>query len=226
MKYLSIYLILPQNLRMLFEIPFATMLEYATRGTNDKAQLSKKICGNIKSGNFRVIGRLIHHMSKLPNEHEISRMFQGGAVLVPVPRSAPMVEGAHWPARILAEKLVGAGLGEKVQNLIARVKSVPKSSNYRTAESRPTCNLHYDSLLCTPPKDFIDKIILIDDVFTLGRTSCACARRLKEACPGAEILVFAAMRTRGFLATLEEIVKPSFSTMIYNPESDKVSLPD
>lgn len=211
---------------MPFEIPFATMLEFASRGTNEKAQLSKRICGNIKSGNTRVIERLIYYMSELPQEHPISQMFDNNPILVPAPRSTPMVEGAHWPTRILSEHLVNSGFGNSVQNLIERISPVPKSSNFYTAESRPSCNTHYDSLLCTPPEAFVEKIILVDDVFTLGRTSCACARRLKETYPNSEVLVFAAMRTRGFITTLDEIVKPSYHIMVYNSEQDSIILPN
>lgn len=211
---------------MPFEIPFATMLEYASRGTNEKAQLSKRICGNIKSGNSQVINRLIHYMSKLPLNHPISEMFRDNPVLVPAPRSTPMVEGALWPTRILSEHLVNSGFGGSVQNLIARIAPVPKSSNYYTAESRPSCNTHFNSLLCTPPQAFIEKLIVVDDVFTLGRTSCACVRKLKEIYPNAEIFVFAAMRTRGFVASLDEIVRPSYNQMIYHPEQDRIFLPN
>lgn len=137
-----------------------------------------------------------------------------------------MVEGAHWPTRILSEHLVNSGFGNTVQNLVERINPVPKSSNFYTAESRPSCNTHYDSLMCTPPEAFVEKIILVDDVFTLGRTSCACARRLKETYPNAEILVFAAMRTRGFITNLDEIVKPSHHIMVYNSEQDSIILPN
>lgn len=190
------------------------------------AQRSKRICGNIKSGNSLVIKRLIYHISELAQEHPISQMFDNNPVLVPVPRSTHMVEGAVWPAKILSEHLVSAGFGAVVQNFVARIHPVPKSSNFYTAESRPSCNTHYNSLLCTPPQAFIEKIILVDDVFTLGRTSCACARRLRETYPNTEIFVFAAMRTRGFITSLDEIVKPSYHTMVYKPEEDSISLPN
>src|SRR5690606_29216696 len=168
----------------------------------------------------------IHHMSQLPKEHSISQMFRDNPILVPAPRSTPMVEGALWPSRILSDHLVKAGCGGIVQNLVVRVHPTPKSSRFYTADSRPSCNMHFNSLLCTPPQVFIEKIILVDDVFTLGRTSCACARRLKENYPNTEIVVFAAMRTRGFVTFLEEIVKPAYGTMTYYPDQDHVDLPD
>lgn len=202
------------------------MLEFASRGTNKTAQLSKRICGNIKSGNSRVIERLIYYMSELPQEHPISQMFNNNPVLVPAPRSTPMVDGALWPTRILSEHLVNSGFGAEAQNLVTRINPVPKSSNFYTAESRPSCNTHYKSLSCTPPEAFVEKIILVDDVLTLGRTSCACARRLKETYPNADIFVFAAMRTRGFITSLDEIVKPSYHTMVYHPEHDSIILPN
>lgn len=211
---------------MPFNIEFATMLVFATRGKNEIALKSRQIAGNLKSGNARVIQRLIHHIKELPEEHPITQMFQGDPILVPAPRSAPIVGDGLWPTRILCDHLVEAGLGGSVQNFVARAKKVPKSSSFSSADQRPTCNTHFESLVVVPPSAFIQKIILVDDVFTLGRTSCACVRKLKESFPDADISVFAAMRTRGFIKELDFIVQPSFSTMVYNPTYDTVRLPD
>lgn len=211
---------------MPFEINFATMLEFATRGKNDIALKSRQIAGNLKAGNAKVIDRLIYHIEQLPQDHPITIMFQGAPVLVPAPRSAPMVDGGLWPTKILCDHMVRAGLGKSVKEYVIRAKKVPKSSSFSSAEQRPSCNTHYDSLSVVSPEAFIDRMILVDDVFTLGRTSCACVRRLKEIYPDADISVFAAMRTRGFVEELADIVKPSYSTMAYNSQYDKVRLPD
>jgi len=211
---------------MPFEIDFATMLVFATRGKNDMSLKSRQIAGNLKSGNARVIERLIHHIKQLPEEHPITQMFKGGPVLVPAPRSAPIVGDGLWPTKILCDHLVEAGLGGSVQNFIARAKKVPKSSSFSSAEQRPTCNTHFNSLIVVPPSAFIEKIILVDDVFTLGRTSCACVRKLSQSFPNANVSVFAAMRTRGFIKVLDHIVQPSYNTMVYFPDNDKVKLPD
>ena len=153
-------------------------------------------------------------------------MFQDNPILVPAPRSTPLVEGALWPTKILADLFLEAGLGGSVEALIFRAYRVPRSSGFSNADQRPSCNTHYHSLITSPPLAFVNKIILIDDVFTLGRTSCACVRKLKEAYPDADISVFAAMRTRGFVRELNHVVKPAYKTMIYASEYDSVKLPD
>ncbi|MCR9226171.1 MAG: hypothetical protein NXH90_01955 [Flavobacteriaceae bacterium] len=201
------------------------MLEFATKGKNDMALKSRQIAGNIKSGNVKVIERLIHHIKNLPGEHPIKKMFDQ-AVLVPAPRSAPIVENGLWPTKILCEHFVESGLGKSVQEFIVRETKVPKSSNFSSADLRPSCNTHFNSLTVIPPEAFIEKIVVVDDVFTLGRTSCACVRKLKESFPDADISVFAVMRTRGFVETLDAIVKPSFNSMTYHSESDTIILPD
>lgn len=211
---------------MPFEIDFATMLEYATRGKNDVALKSRQIAGNFKAGNVQVIERLIYHIQQLPDEHPITQMFADNPILVPTPRSAPILEGGLWPTRVLCEHLVNHGLGGLVENFLVRFYRVPKSSSFSSADQRPSCNTHFKSLLVVPPAAFVKKIILVDDIFTLGRTSCACVRKLHESFPDADIRVFSAMRTRGFVNTLDYIVKPSYNTMIYYPESDAVQLPD
>ena len=211
---------------MSFDIQFATMLEFATRGTNDIALKSRQIAGNLKAGNAKVIERLIYHIKQLPEGHPIKQMFSGDSILVPTPRSAPIVDDGLWPTKVLCNHLVAAGLGGSVQEFLIREYKVPKSSSYSNADQRPSCNTHFKSLSVVPPEAFIEKITLVDDVFTLGRTSCACVRRLTEIYPDADISIFSAMRTRGFVKELEEIVKPSYSTMSYLSENDRVRLPD
>lgn len=211
---------------MPFSIPFATMLEFSTRGTNEVAQRSRQIAGNIKSSNPLVIDRLIFHIKQLEHDHPISKMLNDKPILVPAPRSSPTVEGGMWPTRILCKSLVENGLGGDVREYISRDRKVPKSSLISSSTQRPSCNTHYESISVTAPEAFISKIVLVDDVFTLGRTSCACVRRLKEAYPEADISVFAAMRTRGFVPELNRIVKPSYNKMVYVERYDKVELPD
>jgi len=211
---------------MPFKIDFATMLVFATRGKNDIALNSRQIAGNLKSGNARVIERLIYHIKQLPEDHHITRMFNDSPVLVPTPRSAPIVGDGLWPTKILCDHLVGSGLGEGTQQFLLRTEKVPKSSSFSSADQRPSCETHYESLSVVEPEAFIKKIVLVDDVFTLGRTTCACVRRLKESYPDANISVFAAMRTRGFVEELDKIVQPSYGTMVYAPHNDKVRLPD
>ena len=210
---------------MPFEINFATMLEFATKGKNETALKSRQIAGNIKSGNIKVIERLIYHIKNLPAEHPITKMFNG-AVLVPAPRSAPIVDDGLWPTKILCEHFIESGLGESVQEFLLRQTKVPKSSNFSSADLRPSCNTHFKSLKVIPPEAFIQKVVLVDDVFTLGRTSCACVRKLMESFPDADISIFAAMRTRGFVEKLNAIVKPSFNTMTYHSDNDSITLPD
>lgn len=115
---------------MHFNIEFATMLEFSTRGTNDTALKSRQICGNIKVGNSRVIERLIEIIKELPDDHPINLMFQDEPVLVPIPRSTPLVDGALWLSKILGDHFVASGLGNRVENLIHRKYKVPRPSSY------------------------------------------------------------------------------------------------
>ena len=102
--------------------------------------------------------------------------------LVPVPRSAPLTDGALWPAKVIADILAASGLGAGVLPCIDRVTAVRKSSS-SPAKERPSVAEHYDSLGVQADLMPPVQITLVDDVLTQGRTAIACALRLLEAFP-------------------------------------------
>jgi hypothetical protein len=59
----------------------------------------------------------------------------------------------------------------------------------------------------------------------MGRTSYACAQRLHEAFPNAEIRVFAVIRTQGLILDVEAIVDPAVGTITGYPSGKTMREP-
>ncbi len=138
----------------------------------------------------------------------LAGFFGASDVLVPVPGCAPHVEGGLWPAGHLAIALVNAGLGGAAWTGLRRVRAVRRSATASPGD-RPTVGLHYESFVierrpAAPP----DRIVLIDDVVTKGRTLLAAATRVHEAFPRAEIRAFALVRTMGLVTGVEQLLDP------------------
>ncbi len=136
------------------------------------------------------------------------------ATLVPVPRSAPLAERALWPAKVIADVLAKAGLGREVLPCIRRATAVRKSSS-SPSKDRPSVGEHYESFAVDGQLVNPRSITLVDDVLTQGRTVIACALRLREAYPDAEIRAFAMVRTQGFVENFDKIVDPSAGVIKY-----------
>lgn len=95
---------------------------------------------------------------------------------------------------------------------LKRITAVPKSSSSPTSE-RPLIHEHYDSLTVEDQLLRPDQITIVDDVLTMGRTMFACAQRLREAFPDAQIRAFAMVRTQGRVDDIEKIVDPDVGTI-------------
>jgi orotate phosphoribosyltransferase len=67
---------------------------------------------------------------------------------------------------------------------------------------------HYESFRLEPLKLRPERVILIDDVVTKGRTLLAAAARVREAFPDAQIRAFALLRTRGLIPDLRNVLEP------------------
>jgi adenine/guanine phosphoribosyltransferase-like PRPP-binding protein len=89
-----------------------------------------------------------------------------------------------------------------------RRSPVRKSATALVGE-RPTVHQHYGSLAVRAmPQALIERIVLIDDVITRGRTLLAAAARLRGALPLADVRAFALVRTLGFVTRLDRLVAP------------------
>jgi predicted amidophosphoribosyltransferase len=133
--------------------------------------------------------------------------FSATDVLVPVPRSTPYVAGGLWAAEDLARALVKVGLGDAAWPGLRRVHAVRKSSTAAPSE-RPTVTLHYESFSIERSPTEPEKILLVDDVITKGRTLLAAASRLHDAFPSAQIRAFALVRTMGLISGVEQLLDP------------------
>nr|WP_245223338.1 MULTISPECIES: hypothetical protein [unclassified Ruegeria] len=172
---------------------------------------SRRICGKIKAGSVSQIEKALPHLKK-PEAEVLKPFLNPDVTLVPVPRSAPLTEGALWPSKVLAEVLAENGYGRDVSSLIERVTAVRKSSSSPASE-RPLIDEHKSSMRVNSDLIYPDKVTLIDDVLTMGRTTFACASLLQEAMPNTEIRIFAMIRTQGMVEDIETVLDPSVGTI-------------
>ena len=128
-------------------------------------------------------------------------------VLVPVPGSTPNAVGRLWAAEHLAVALVNEGLGRAAWPGLHRVRAVRKSATAAPGD-RPTVSVHYESFFIERPSIHPERIVLIDDVVTKGRTLLAAASRVHEAFPSAQIRAFALVRTMGLISGVRQILDP------------------
>jgi len=127
--------------------------------------------------------------------------------LVPAPRSAPLFEGALWPAKRICDELVRRHLGREVYPCLKRIEAVPKSA-FAQPGSRPDARKHLRSIEMLPSLAPPPVITIVDDVVTKGATLLAAASHISSAFPGAVVRAFAVVRTMGLVPEVEEVIDP------------------
>jgi hypothetical protein len=193
---------------MIPAIEYASCYVCSPTGIGLVCERSRLLRALLKAGDAAFMLKYAFRVRQQANESPQWAGFFGAAdVLVPVPGSAPHTAGDPWAAEHLALALVNAGIGGQTWPGLRRVRAVRKSAAAAPGD-RPTVNVHYDSFDIEVTPTAPERILLVDDVVTRGRTLLAAASRVHEAFPLAQIRAFALVRTMGFIAGVAQLLDP------------------
>lgn len=193
---------------MIRAIEYASCYVYSPTGTGAVCERSRLLRTLLKAGDAGfMLKYALRVRQQVTDSPPLAGFFGTSDVLVPVPGCVPCMAGGLWTANHLAVALVNEGLGGAAWPGLRRVHAVRKSATAAPGE-RPTVNLHYDSFLIEQPVIPPERIVLIDDVVTKGRTLLAAASRVHEAFPGAQIRAFALVRTMGLIPGVRQLLDP------------------
>jgi len=201
---------------LLSEIRFGSYLVYSPSGKSPRSVSAKNICYavkqdlNLQVGNppqtQKAIPFLTAHLRAHLAGSPLAGIFESRPLLVPAPRSSPLKPGSLSPTRLICQNLFQQGLGADVSELLRRTQAVPKAAFQKPAD-RPTVSQHYATIEVTEAITSVESILVVDDVVTSGGMLLACASRLVEVFPHANVAAFALVRTMSG-EEIEQIVAP------------------
>ncbi len=203
---------MPKPPSLLSEVRFGAFLVYSPRGSSEVSKRSRVWRDAIKLDQPPGIARAVEELAATFASSPLGEILGPDVVLVPAPKSSPLVEGALWPARRIADELVKRGLGKEVEPCVRRAVRVPKSA-YAGVGERPTAKTHLESLAVETALARPTRIAVVDDVVTKGATLIAVASVVKDLFPDADVRVFAMLRTMGLQPEVEQIVDPCVGTI-------------
>ena len=170
--------------KLISELRFGSFFVYSPRGTSQVSVNSRAVCYGMKQDKSGAIGKLVDRLLADFPTTALNEVLGPKVTLVPTPRSAPLVEGALWPAQRIADELVQRGLGANVLPILKRAKPVQKSSHAGPGQ-RATIAEHIDSLSLEKLLVSPSRLTLVDDVVTKGRMLLAAGTLLAGRCPNA-----------------------------------------
>jgi len=183
------------------ELRFCSFLKYSPRKRLPRGERSHRVMLAIKTDG--IMGRwnvIEYSASQIRQSLESHRFLQEAlsptAILVPMPRSAPL-RGQHslWPALRICEALLAEGMGQSIRRVLVRDTAVRKAATAGPGE-RPNPTDHHDSILVRPALDAggIQDLTVVDDVITRGSSFIGVTPRLQAAFPYATLRYFALLR--------------------------------
>lgn len=195
-------------------VTFASCYVYSPCGSNAASERSRQLRALLKSSDAHFIFKYaVRVRQQVTDTSPLTGFLCPSNVLVPIPGSARTGTGIASVAEHLAMALIEEGLGQGVWRGLHRIRAVQKSATAAPG-ARPTVANHYDSFAIEDAADLEavttlpQRVVLIDDVVTKGRTLLAAAMRVQEALPGAEIRAFALLRTMGFIQGINRLLDP------------------
>lgn len=204
---------------LLSRLPFGSYLVYSPRGKSDVSKRSQRIRDRIKAGDQDLLRQIAERVAADFEASGLAAVIGPEVALIPAPRSSPLLAGALWPPRLVAEALVAVGLGRSVFPCLERIEAVPKSAFAKPGE-RPNARRHYDTMRVQAELLAESRVTLVDDFLTKGNTLLGGATRLSEVYPNAQIAAFGPVRTKGFLLDIERLIEPCVGTIELEPNDE------
>jgi hypothetical protein len=200
-----------------------SLFQSGKNGVKEEVELARRIVLNVKACRIGFLNRFYNEIMTNEDKELLREFISPKSVLIPLPKSAPLVDGAQWPPREICRFFMSKGYGDSVFPLLHRVKKVPKAAFQVNAEERPTVQQHFESIKIVAGQFFpagISEIILVDDVVTQGRTGYACFQRISNEFPDLPIKLFSLVRTTTF-HEITKCVLPRLTEIRYNAGSGK-----
>jgi hypothetical protein len=199
--------------RCLSECNFGSFLSYSPqgRGSSAESKKSRTITHNIKNvkqGYIKyVVDRLVEEMERGRKSTILSDFLGEDVLLVPCPKSSPLVPGGLWPPKEICDELVRHGLGARSAALLERIRPVTRSHT-APGNKRPKPPEHIQSMAVVDRQLVPSRITVVDDVITRGATLIAAISHLKHNFPSAQVQAFAVVRTKSFEPEVGQILDP------------------
>ena len=193
--------LLPERARgarpsLLSEVRFGAFLVYSPRGSSEISRQSRSVRDTIKHDWPPGIAHAVERLSQEFASTPLAEVLGTDVTLVPAPKSSPLVAGALWPARRIADELVRLRLGKEVIPCVRRITPVKKSA-YAAPGERPTAQVHFESMKTENVLSKPTRVTVVDDVVTKGATLLAVASHGQSLFPEAQVCVFSMLPNDG-----------------------------
>lgn len=203
---------------------FGSFLQYGIGEDRPEKRASKNIILSIKVDRVstrppRLVAELIvAALASALESTPLVEILSPRATLVPMPRSAPLLDHAVWGPRTICQQLVAHRLGRDWQRLIERVEAVDKSAYVKDPSNRPSPFRHYETMRALPSTVLPEELVLVDDVVTKGATFAGAVTRLMEVFPGVAVRAFAISRA---VSDFHQIQDPIVGEIEIAPDGSK-----
>lgn len=204
-------------------LPVFSLFPYSKKGDVQATQIAARIVSSVKSCRIGFMDAYFDTIIQKEEMQQLSDFISPSSTLIPLPKSAPLLDKALWPSRDICELLISKGLGREYIPMIKRKTAVAKAAYQPNADERPTVETHVQSMEIDATNVLgqnIQEIILVDDVVTQGRTAYAAYMSLQPLFPGIPVKLFTLVRTDSF-KKIEQWSEPMQTEIAFYPASGK-----
>lgn len=204
-------------------IDYVSFLRYSPKGKTAPSLRSYNFTHAVKNDGPLIWDRKTHRAIEfmvarlgevIPKHPFLKDLFGPETIVVPMPRSSPLVAGGLWPTMRLCSELVAQGLAAAVYPCLVRHTAVQRSHT-ATAGNRPGPLMHMESMSVDKsefPPFSPERLVLVDDVVTKGATILGAYPHLKSGFPTFSVRCFALIRTmHGEVDSMIDPVKGTIS---------------